>query len=84
MIRRNKDAEKQAIQDAIEICTEQAKEAAEAGQKYVILHYHLPNYSHKVMDEMEKLGVKCVAQGFGSRQNGDGSYTYQVECEIRG
>ena len=83
MIRVNKEAEKEAIQNAIVECEKQARAAAESGQRYVTLRYHLPNYTSEVHNFMEeKYGIKCIERGFKSTKQPNGSYSYAVDCKI--
>lgn len=73
-----------AVADAINIATKQAEEAAAKGSDQVTLRFDAPTLSDgdKVMKALNKEGVECNAQGFGSNKNSDGSWSFRVSCTI--
>lgn len=80
----NLENRKTYMKDVLADVTKQAQEYADKGLDNFIIIFEALSYHEgsKVVDNMKKLGVRCMERGMGSHKNDDGTYTFSVKFKI--
>jgi hypothetical protein len=80
----NKVAAEPLITQAYLTSLAHIKKMAEQGASSYIVNFTLPSYSdgNKVLEKLEKHGLKCNERGFGNTRNHDGTYDFRISISV--